>query len=260
VLAQDHASTPGGRRATLRRWGLRKVAGVAFTAEAQAEPFRQAGELPAGTPVFAIPESSSLFTPGDRDEARARNGVFGEPALLWVGRLDANKDPLTILEAVRLTLPRLPDLHLWCAYHEAELLPEIERRLRADPLLAAHVHLLGKRPHSEMQDLYRAADQFVLASHREGSGYSLIEAMACGATPVVSDIPSFRALTGNAAVGALAPCGDAVAFSERIVALARQPQHAQVLDHFARELSPDALGTKLGVAYRTLAASERNRV
>jgi hypothetical protein len=33
-----------------------------------------------------------------------------------------------------------------------------------------------------------------------------------------------------------------------------------VLDHFARELSPDALGTKLGAAYRTLAASERNRV
>ena len=51
----------------------------------------------------------------------------------------------------------------------------------------------------------RAADLFVLGSHREGSGYSLIEALACGLPPIVTDIPSFRSLTGAGVVGALWP-------------------------------------------------------
>ena len=54
----------------------------------------------------------------------------------------------------------------------------------------------------------RAADLFVLGSHREGGSSALVEAMATGRTPVVTDIPSSRALTGNGAVGELWPCGD----------------------------------------------------
>ena len=36
--------------------------------------------------------------PLPRAMARAISGVHGDPALLWVGHLDANKDPLTVLE------------------------------------------------------------------------------------------------------------------------------------------------------------------
>ena len=256
VLVQDHASLPGGKLGLLRRWSLRGVAGLAFTAAEQAEPFREARELPEGLPIFAVPESSSRFTPDDREEARRATGVSGAPALLWVGRLNRNKDPLTVLEAVRRALPRLPDLQLWCVYSEADMLPEVERTLRGDPALAARVHLLGRRPHSEMEALCRACDLFVLASRREGSGYSLIEALACGTTPVVSAIPSFRALTGNGAVGALAPCGDAAAFAEKIIELAGQPRdqlRAATLDHFQHELSPATLGRKLLEVYSAIA-------
>ncbi len=62
----------------------------------------------------------------------------------------------------------------------------------------------------------RAADLFVLGSHREGSSFALIEALATGLTPVVTDIPSLRALTGNGAVGALWPCGDAGALDDAL--------------------------------------------
>ena len=46
---------------------------------------------------------------------------------------------------------------------------------------------------------FSAADLFVVGSHHEGSGYALMEACACGAVPVVTDIPTFRLLTGGAA-------------------------------------------------------------
>ncbi len=95
----------------------------------------------------------------------------------------------------------LPELRLWCCFGAAPLLPAVEERIAADPRLRDRVQLLGRVPHLRIEQLMCAADIFVLGSHREGSGYSLIEALSCGLPPVVTDIPSFRALTGGARSG-----------------------------------------------------------
>ncbi|MDB5673182.1 MAG: hypothetical protein JWM65_164 [Sphingomonas bacterium] len=257
VLLQDHAGRAEGRSARFRRWGHEKVAGIAFTARAQAEPFMRRRQLPASATLFAVPESSSHFTPGDRIMARCDSGVHGAPALLWIGHLDTNKDPLTLVRAVRIALAALPDLQLWCAFVGTGLLSEIEAMLRADAQLAAHVHLLGAVPHAMVETLCRAADLFVSTSRREGSGYALLEAMACGTTPVVSDIPSFRALTGDGVVGALVPAGDAEALAAAIIDQAGRPSEAAraaVRAHFERHLAFDAIGAQLMAAYRAIAA------
>jgi glycosyltransferase involved in cell wall biosynthesis len=261
VLAQDHASAPPRQFAAVHRWGLANVAAVAFTSRAQAEPFVAAGVLRACTKVFEIPESSTRFTPGDRGEARAATGVHGDPALLWVGRLNDNKDPLTILDAFARAAPHLPDARLWCCFAEAPLLPAVRARLAAEPALAARVHLLGTVPHAQVERLCRAADLFVLGSWREAAGYAVLEAMACGAAPVVSDIPAFRALTGGGAAGALARVGDADAFAAGIVRLAGEPRaelRRRTVEHFRRELSFPVLGARLVEAYGELAGSRRS--
>jgi len=257
ALVQDHGSRAGGRRAALRRWGYGRIAGAAFAAAEQAEPFRRHRQIPSGAAVFAIPESSTRFRPGSRAEARAATGLYGDPALLWVGHLDANKDPLTILEGVRRVLPAFPSLQLWCAYGSAPLMPEIERLLRSDPALAAHVHLLGRVAHDRVETLCRAADLFVSCSRRESTGYALIEALACGLTPIVADIPSFREATSRGDVGALVPPGDAQGFAAAIAAFAVRPLQAsrsEARDHFERNLSFEVVGRKLVQAYRFLAA------
>jgi len=252
VLAQDHASAAHWRP-WRRRWGLGRIAGVAFTDAAQAEPFFANRSLRHGLPVFSVPESSTWFSPGDREEARAQSGIFGDPAVLWVGRLDANKDPLTALAAIERAAPELPGLRLWCCFHSADLLADMHHRIAASPILSEHVRLLGPVPHREVEILCRAADLFLSCSHAEGSGYALIEALACGAAPVVSDIPSFRALTG--ARGVLAQPGDAAGFAHGLVAAARRPaaeRRARILEHFQRELSFAAVGAKLVAAYESL--------
>jgi glycosyltransferase involved in cell wall biosynthesis len=256
VLLQDHASRADARIGPLRRWGHERVAAAIFTAAAQAEPFLARRQLPADAAIFAVPESSSGFTPGDQAEARRATGLSGSPALLWVGHFDSNKDPLTILQAVRKALPALPDLKLWCAFAGTQLLPEVERMLGEDPALAAHVHLLGRVPHGRVEPLCRASDFFLLGSRREGSGYALIEALACGVTPIVSDIPAFRALTGGGAVGALARPGDADGFAAAILAQAARPAEAArraVRDHFERHLSFEVVGARLVEAYAAVA-------
>jgi len=258
IFLQDHASRPPRlwRRGLWRR-GFSAVSGIGFCSLEQAAPFAAAGLIGAHTKVYEIPESTSRFGLGDKAQMRRSSGLAGEPVLLWVGHLDANKDPLTVLEGVSKAARSLPQLQLYCCYGTAPLLRAVQRRIVNDPFLIGRVHLMGQVPHSQVERLMQAADLFVLGSHREGSGYSVIEALACGLPPVVTDIPSFRSLTGAGSVGALWPRGDAGIFCDRLVSVAAQPPaqtRAAARRHFESELSFDGVGRKLACAYQDLLA------
>lgn len=262
ILVQDHADGPPSRwkRGMFRR-GLASIHGASFSAREQAEPFFRSGLLPRDLPIFVIPETSSHFSPGDREEARAATGLHGDPCLVWVGHLDANKDPLTILEAARRAFPELPDPHLWMAFRAAPLGREVEEAARAEAL-AGRVHLLGPQPRDRVEGLLRAADFFVLGSHKEGSGVAFIEALACGATPLATDIPSFRELTGHGSVGALSPPGDAGAMAGNMVAWSgkdRRDLRASTRRHFDERVSFSVVGRDLVAAYEDLLAGGSKR-
>jgi glycosyltransferase involved in cell wall biosynthesis len=261
IVLQDHASRPPGiwRRALLRR-AFAAVGGITFCAAEQAQPFRAAGILGARTPIYPIPESTTRFLPGDRAAARRETGLRGDPAILWVGHLDANKDPLTILDAVSALAHSLPGTQLHCCFGVAPLRAAVEARIARDPQLHGRVQLWGRVPHALIEQLMRAADLFVLGSHRESTGFALIEALACGLPPVVSDIPSFRALTADGAVGRLWPCGDSTALAAALRAVATSDAERvrrTVRAHFERELSFEALGAKLEAMYRDVVQGKR---
>jgi glycosyltransferase involved in cell wall biosynthesis/cytosine/adenosine deaminase-related metal-dependent hydrolase len=256
VVVQDHASrAPGGWRRLPARWGYRGVAAVVFTAREQADPFVAAGVLRPGLPVFEVLEGSTTFTPGDRSAARRLTGLHGDPCLLWTGHLDPNKDPLTTLAALERAVPRLPDPRLWCCFGKAPLLDAVRRRVDDSPALRGRVTLLGARSHADMEALFRAADFFVQTSHREGSGYSVVEALACGTPPLVTDIPSLRRVVG--AAGSLTPVGDASALAEAIVAWAARDaavRRAAARARFDAALSFDVIGRELRGVYEAVAA------
>jgi glycosyltransferase involved in cell wall biosynthesis len=256
ILLQDHADrVPRFWRRRAWRSGAVAASGLSFCARGQAEPFRRARLLPPDVEIFEIPELTSQFTPGDTTRARAATGLHGDPAILWVGHLNANKDPLAVLDGVSAAASELPNLKLWCCYATAPLLPAVEARVARDATLRDRVHLLGRVPRGTIEELMRAADLFVLGSHREGGSSALVEAMATGLTPVVTDIPSSRALTGNGAVGALWPCGDAQAFTSALQSTAATlgPEaRAHVRAHFEAQLAGPALGRKLTAAYGRL--------
>jgi len=261
IILQDHASRPPRiwRRSAARR-GISVAAGVAFCSLDQARPFSEAGLIGASTRVYEIPESTSRFAPGNRDDARRATAVEGNPAVLWVGHLNANKDPLTVLEGISAAVHELPQLQVYCCFGSAPLLHDVQSRISSDPRLRDRVHLLGRLPHDRIELLMRAADIFVLGSHSEGSGYSLIEALSCGLPPVVTDIPSFRSLTKAGLVGALWPCDDSGALCQALLSVARRsgPElRKAVRAHFDAELSSNALGQKLTAMYADVLTRRR---
>jgi glycosyltransferase involved in cell wall biosynthesis len=259
VVVQHHGELPPRWpvRPLLSR-GLSAVDGAFFTARELVAPWLDAGLLSPARPVIEVVEASTGFCRRPQREARAETGLDGDPVVLWVGRLDPNKDPLTVLAGFEAALAGLPDARLYMAYSDhCPLLDAVRTRIAGNPRLEASVRLLGAVPHERIEAVFNSADLFVLGSHREGSGFALLEAMACGAIPVVTAIPSFRAITADGAVGALWPTDDASACAAALLAAAAPPlaaSSAAVCRHFEQHLSYPALARRALAAYRELAA------
>jgi glycosyltransferase involved in cell wall biosynthesis len=112
-----------------------------------------------------------------------------------------------------------------------------------------------------MAAFYSSADLFVLGSAHEGSGYSLIEACACGVVPVVTNIPSFRVITNKGTIGVLWAHGDAAACASALGDAARRDlseERRRVLNHFDHQLSWPVVGADALAIYRDVRATRRS--
>jgi glycosyltransferase involved in cell wall biosynthesis len=256
IVLHDHSGVAPPRaihRLRDRSWtGLREADAWSFTAAEHARPWRDAGLL-GDARVFEILEASTSFAALPRERAAAVTGLAGSPVLLWVGRLNDNKDPLTVLRGFLLAMDRLPDARLWMLYSDVTLEPEVRTLVNRTRWLRDRVSLVGRVSYDRMPGYYSAADIFVSGSHREGSGYALIEAMSCGVIPVVTDIPSFRTIAAEC--GRRWRPGDARSFAEALGVVANSDagaQRATVRERFARDLSWAAVGRRTIEAYRSL--------
>lgn len=263
LVVQDHAGAPGGRfslKAPLRRHAMQAADAYLFTSRAQAEPWINRGFIRDATRVYDVLEASTRMQPVDRLTAREVSGIAGAPAVLWVGRLDANKDPLTVLDGFERAAPALPDAALTMVFDGDGLLPAVRQRIAQSAVLAGRVRLAGRVPHAQLVAWYSAADLFVLGSRYEGSGYALIEATACGALPVVTDIAPFRAITGDGAAGLHWAVGDGRSCARALMdAGSRDLPSArrQVREHFVRHLSWDAVGRRALAIYEAVVGGRR---
>jgi len=214
IVVQHHGEPPGPwRNRGLHRLVRRRIAGYLFTGadDGQAEPFRDAGVIGPHARVFDVLEAASTLPPEDPEDPGDVGDVGmvsleGSPAVLWVGRLIAGKDPLGAVDAVAAAVAQLPDVHLHMLASDSALAePTVARAASAG--IADRVHLHPPVPARQMHRWYRAADVLLSTSRREGSNYSLIEALTYGCPPAVTDIAPHRSITGD-----LAPrfaCGDA---------------------------------------------------
>lgn len=156
----------------------------------------------------------------DRAGWRWQLGVETDRLLaVMVANLHANKDHATLLDAWQRVIAQIaPAPLLLLAGRRDTTAAEIEQRCRA-LALEPHVRLLGTV--ADVAGLWGAADLAVHSSVSEGSPNSVLEAMAAGLPVVASDLEGIREALGEMGSLQLAPPGDASAFAERILELAR---------------------------------------
>ena len=138
--------------------------------------------------LYGVPAEKVTVTPHGVDPAFAPGDGTHDGYLLFVGAVQARKDPLAALEAAEAA-----GLPLVVAGPEKE--PELVRELRA-----RGADVRGWVEQAELAQLYRRAAAFVLPSRYEGFGVPVLEAMASGAPVVLSDDEALREVAGDAGV------------------------------------------------------------
>ena len=146
--------------------------------------------------------------------------------MLCVATITPRKGHAELVEALALASRRLPraDWHLRCV-GSLERDPACAARLRdriASHGLAGRIELAGERDEDVVDRLYGEADVFVLASHHEGYGMVLAEALAHG-LPVVSTRAGAIPETVPPAAGLLVPPGDVDALAEALCRILAEP-------------------------------------
>lgn len=138
-------------------------------------------------PVFVVPNAAVPLPEAATQPFRER-----AKRLVYMGSFMPYKNVETLMRACAL-VPEF-ELHLL-----SRVSPQDEARLRALAPGARAVFHNGCSD-TEYSEALRGAIALVSASRDEGFGIPLVEAMAAGTPIVVSDIPIFREIGGNAAL------------------------------------------------------------
>jgi glycosyltransferase involved in cell wall biosynthesis len=163
-----------------------------------------------------------VVLPGTEPAPLARGSGGPDVALLCAASLILRKGHLVLLEA----LAGLRDLpwQLTCV-GSPERDPATARAIGAaiERLgLSARVRLVGEQSEAGLQPFYDAADLFVLASHHEGYGMVLAEALARG-LPIVATTAGAIPDTVPAAAGILVPPADPAALAGALRRVLSEP-------------------------------------
>jgi glycosyltransferase involved in cell wall biosynthesis len=172
--------------------------------------------------LAVVPEApDAVFaprSPAEIDAARAEIGLDpGAQYLLYAGGISPHKDIGTLLDAyARLDRDAVPKLVLVGALEDdAYLSAAAAVRAKIAALdLTADVLLPGFVADGTLAALYSGAALVALPSLAEGFGLPAVEAAACGAPVVLSDIPAHRETLGDDAL--FFPPRDVTVLAERI--------------------------------------------
>lgn len=227
-------------------WSVREPAAMALR-----ERYPFLAENIHFTPTWVDPE---VFHPLAEHERRLlRSEVEAELALdpvafrlITVGRLDTQKDPCLLLDAVA---------SLREAGHAIELLyvgdgvlrPGLERRI-ADLRLGDRVRLLGLRGPAEVARLLQAADCFALSSVYEGMPMALLEALGSGIPVVTTPVGEVARVVENGINGQIS-ADRSVAALARSIAQARREYADYTTRHCLRSVEPFFPGKVLSPVY-----------
>lgn len=222
IIAQHHGERPWtGIKGWAQRMADRYIAAYTFTDNGNAVPWLRSKIINSPQKCFEVLEAAPSLQPQDRTQALQLTGMDGHPNFLWVGRLQPVKDPVTVVNAFAQYLAHQPQAKLYLVFQDAALLGTIQAMIQKDDRLRQALHLVGKLDNNTLAHWFSAADYYLSGSHREGSGFALLEAMRCGCIPIVTDIPSFKKITDGGRLGFFYPPGQRDALLQVLLGLDR---------------------------------------
>lgn len=197
------------------RFALTRAALVLCDAENLADAARRAGAPPERVRAIPWGVDRSVFRPGP-----AR-----EPGLVFSARMhEPVYDLATVIEGCARLFETHPQAHVVFAGDGVQRVAL--EQLAAARLPADRHRFVGRLATAELAAWLARAQVYVSASRSDSTSQSLLEAMAAGAVPVVSDIAGNREWVRAGSSARLFPVGDAGALARELRAVLDDPTWA----------------------------------
>jgi glycosyltransferase involved in cell wall biosynthesis len=147
-----------------------------------------------------------------------------------VGRLCAQKDPITFVRTAEIVTRQISNVHfVWIG--DGELKEAVTREINQRHLSSA-VSLIPFRP--DIAAVMRSLDVFVLLSQYESFGYVTCEAMAAGLPVVATDTAGSADLVAPDVSGFLVPTGSPAKAAEAVLHLLKDQTLRQTMGQAGR--------------------------
>ena len=188
--------------------------------------------------------------------------------ILFAGRIEPLKGIDTLLRAIGLLRERRPDLSpanltvpiIGGDPSDAGIQANEEmarlQALRAELGLEALITFVGAQDQDTLNFYFSAADCLVMPSHYESFGMVALEAMACGAPVIASDVGGLTQLVRHGETGLRVPPRDPAALADAIEYLLSDEPRRRRMGHSAACLAEDydwsKIVDKLAAVYQEL--------
>jgi len=169
--------------------------------------------------TFPMGVDDNFFEVGRRRKSPSRDRAF---TVLSNRNLLRNYNVSLFIRAIPIVLQKEPKVKFLVAGEGPER-GNLEKEA-SDLNLGSSVQFLGRIPNEEMAGLLAEADIFVSTSLYDGTSVSLLEAMACGTFPIVTDIASNREWILDGETGSLFSGGDEILLAKKILEAIRTPE------------------------------------
>ena len=207
-----------------------------------------------------LPMTVSLVRDADVVASPLERDWNGTIDLLTVGRIDREKNPLLLVEAVAVLEQKHPGRYrlAWAGMGPLE---DAIRRRAAELGVSERIDLLGFVPFgSELLDRYRRAHVFVHVSFTEGVPAVLIEALASGTPVVATAVGGVTAALDHGRAGLLVPPANLDALVAALLSIANdQELRDRLVTHgleLARQYTLDVQTARIARFIRDSAGSE----
>jgi glycosyltransferase involved in cell wall biosynthesis len=178
-------------------------------------------------------------------------------AVLHVRALEAVYDPLTLVRAIPAVAARVPDARFTVAGTGS-----LEGRLKAlsaELGVAGRVDFTGVVPNREVASLMASSSVYVSASTADGTSIALLEAIAAGLVPVVTDIGPNRLYVTHGVDGYLFRPGDAGDLGDKLTQALTRGIPREVLEKkssdFREKVSWRSVANRFVTGYKEVVSS-----
>ena len=203
------------------RFALHKADVVTFVAQHMKRKILELGCEPSKLVYLSNFVNTDQFYSVSRERRYRRNRI-AKPLIICVRGLHPIYNVRMLIEAVPKVVDEIPDARFLIIGdgNEKEQLVNLTYQLKVNDFIMFIPYV----PHEELAKYFQQADIYVSTSLSDGLSVSLLEAMASGLFPIVTDIPGNREIIKDGVNGFLIPIGNTEALSAKIIEIIRKPK------------------------------------